>query len=473
VFPSKTIDVTNTCAQICGCTTTTLQLDPEEMTVHVNNCCTNFSRKKEYSQIDNVNMVRSCVCCKMAQAEELTFSPGCGCNGEKVSEVVEELRERIFARGAIGQIKKQERMLKQVIEITNEMALVEQELGIQYPPDAQTEAAVFGPKHKGCAPPVNQLEENAVQVQEKEYNVTDTCASCMGCLCTCGMAGCTDTKMELKEDYMLLTEKNNCGVMEIKQPYGNLGSVDFDKFCCCCYSVNQIAPGWGCSKDLVSEISGELQHRKVARGNIAQLKQLEKMMSATTVMGLKADLMMHKSGVQYPPNQEVMSRVYGPYPPRALTNPLNPPHLEANKDFEVKEYDVTNNCSRCCTCLCSCGMAGPCATRTLRLEKDEMYITDVNWCCKSNERTPYAQIDAVETEEVCCAICTEVPDVANPGCGCSNAMVTDIANELQERKNLRGMIAQLKTQENMLNEVLQLGVKADLLLDHFASLKRK
>jgi hypothetical protein len=29
--------------------------------------------------------------------------------------------------------------------------------------------------------------------------------------------------MDLKGDYMLVTEKNNCGVMEIKQPYGNMG----------------------------------------------------------------------------------------------------------------------------------------------------------------------------------------------------------------------------------------------------------
>jgi hypothetical protein len=33
------------------------------------------------------------------------------------------------------------------------------------------------------------LQEHSVQVADKVYDVTDTCASCMECLCTCGIAG--------------------------------------------------------------------------------------------------------------------------------------------------------------------------------------------------------------------------------------------------------------------------------------------
>eukprot|EP00976_Prorocentrum_cordatum_P015950 319653-Prorocentrum_minimum.AAC.1 len=71
-------------------------------------------------------------------------------------------------------------------------------------------------------------------------------------------------------------------------------------------------------------------------------------------------------------------QVFGPVPPRVLTKPPKPPHVEANKEFEEKEYDVTNFCERACTCFCTLGLAGPCATRKLLLEKEEVLIYDNN-----------------------------------------------------------------------------------------------
>jgi len=91
---------------------------------------------------------------------------------------------------------------------------------------------------------------------------------------------------------------------------------------------------------------------------------------------------------------------------------------------------------------------------------------------KTNDRRPYAQVDSVDMEKAFCGTCTSIPGVANPGCGCSNGLVAELAGELQERKMKRGMTAQLKTQENVMNEVLKLGVKVDLLLDHFANRSR-
>eukprot|EP00959_Pyramimonas_sp_CCMP1952_P154339 3228936-Pyramimonas_sp.AAC.1 len=40
-------------------------------------------------------------------------------------------------------------------------------------------------------------------------------------------------------------------------------SVDHNKDCCCCHSVNGMSPGWGCETDMVNELSKELQARKV------------------------------------------------------------------------------------------------------------------------------------------------------------------------------------------------------------------
>lgn len=59
--------------------------------------------------------------------------------------------------------------------------------------------------------------------------------------------------------------------------------------CCCCYSVstgqNMVSPGCGCSKALVEEIAGELQDRKVKRGNIAQVRRRPLPLAVTDLEG--------------------------------------------------------------------------------------------------------------------------------------------------------------------------------------------
>merc|ERR1719277_2757980 len=101
----------------------------------------------------------------------------------------------------------------------------------------------------------------------------------------------------------------------------------------------------------------------------------------------------------------------------------------------------------------------------MELGAEEMFIVTQNLCTKNNERTPYAQLGAVEVETTCCC-CIELPELAKPGFGCETAFVKEIEAELQDRKEKRGNIAQLKMQENMLNELLRLDVKADLCLEH-------
>merc|ERR1719450_1354797 len=99
-----------------------------------------------------------------------------------------------------------------------------------------------------------------------------------------------------------------------------MGSVDYTKFCCCCYSVNDTSPGWGCDGKAVEELSEELQKRKVKRGNIAQIKQLEAMQSSTCELDCQADLILEREGIQYPPPQETITRLYGSQVPRVLTS---------------------------------------------------------------------------------------------------------------------------------------------------------
>merc|ERR1712151_1471514 len=87
-----------------------------------------------------------------------------------------------------------------------------------------------------------------------------------------------------------------------------------------------------------------------------------------------------------------------------------------------------------------------------------------DWCSTRNERTPYAQLASVEVETMCLC-CSVIPDIAHPRCGCAKEYVEQIAADLQERKVMRGGIAQFKMQENILNEMLKLSCKADLICD--------
>ena len=71
-----------------------------------------------------------------------------------------------------------------------------------------------------------------------------------------------------------------------------------------------------------------------------------------------------------------------------------------------------------------------------------MVITKSNLLIEKRERTPYAQLGAIDTESTC-GCCKNIPDVADAGCGCEAALMGEIATELHERKVKRGNIAQV------------------------------
>merc|ERR1739838_423855 len=99
-------------------------------------------------------------------------------------------------------------------------------------------------------------------------------------------------------------------------PYAEMDSVDIQKSCCCCWSVNDTSPGCGCDKALVEEIGNDLQDRKLKRGNIAHLKQLRAMQGTTVGLDLLAEDILQKEPIQYPPNQQEINRVFKDKPPK-------------------------------------------------------------------------------------------------------------------------------------------------------------
>eukprot|EP00933_Yihiella_yeosuensis_P084261 TRINITY_DN98685_c0_g1_i1.p1 TRINITY_DN98685_c0_g1~~TRINITY_DN98685_c0_g1_i1.p1 ORF type:complete len:734 (-),score=156.32 TRINITY_DN98685_c0_g1_i1:176-2377(-) len=467
-FTKMVFDVTPICGKM-ACSQQMLQLEEEEAILTTNTLFGFESRvqKREYNQLGYVNPKKSCICLRAVDSELGTFMPGAGCDAAMVSQISGELQQRMYARGNIGQIKKQERIVGQVKDIANSMPILVEKLGVAYPPEAQVMTEVF----RKDVPDLSMLESQGVkalnvteQVEPKQYEITNKIESCCTCCFTCGTAGCTKQTAELGENELIIKEKNNWDDSVLKMPYGQLESVDMQKSCCCFYGVNGISPGYGCNKGLVEELSRELHTRRLKRGNIAQLKQLEAMHSSVALSEAMGSLVISKEGLAYPPTQETMSKLYGERVPRVVRDNQESPHVDPVTVFQYKKYDVTNYIECFCSFLC-CPCTG-CMTRTLELEPDEFVLTsqDTFGCNVTHARSPYAQLGSVDEEVVCCC-CHAIPDIATPGFGCSADKVKEILGDLQERKVKRGNIAQLQLQENLITMIMKLGVKMDILLD--------
>ena len=136
--------------------------------------------------------------------------------------------------------------------------------------------------------------------EHKTYVVTDNWESCCGLFWTFGIIGWTKKVLTLEEDEAVLKTDNLCCHNIQKRPYAQLGSVDSNNSCGCCWAVKSdltpaescIQPGCGCEKDLVKEIIDELQARKVGRGNIAQLKAHEQLAARVDHMHIKIDAIL-------------------------------------------------------------------------------------------------------------------------------------------------------------------------------------
>ena len=213
-----------------------------------------------------------------------------------------------------------------------------------------------------------------------------------------------------------------------------------------------IQPGFGCDAGLVDRIRADMQQRVDARGNMGQIKQLEKMMVKFGDFAAELPLMMDKVGADtlYPPSQETMSAVYGQQgpdirPPEAL------PHAVASQQFETREFNIRNELTNCCCFALSCGLAG-CTSHKITLESEQVVTQYHNNCMTSTDKEPYAQLRAVDEEVVCC--CHMVNWMIPGWCG-DTRRIHEIASELQSRKVGRGNIAQLRNQENTMIKALE------------------
>ena len=104
-----------------------------------------------------------------------------------------------------------------------------------------------------------------------------------------------------------------------------------------------IQPGCGCDRPLVETIREDMQARVDVRGNVGQIKQLEKMMAKFGDFAAEIPLMLDKVGADtsYPPSQQTMMAVYGERGPD-IRPPTTMPHESPSQSFPTRNFNVRN-----------------------------------------------------------------------------------------------------------------------------------
>ena len=156
----------------------------------------------------------------------------------------------------------------------------------------------------------------------KAYDATNYIESACTC-CWCPCCGWTTKTLTLDTEEAVLKIDNNCMHSEQKRPYAQLGQVESVNTCICCYGVKTdltrveggdatLSRGFGCDQSWATEVTNELQARKVGRGNIAQIKAQEVLAQRVDHLHTKLDLILAhlKLEVPAPPavGQAVMER---------------------------------------------------------------------------------------------------------------------------------------------------------------------
>ena len=95
---------------------TTLRLDNEEVTKTDIAICGKAESKRPYGELGSVDR-SNCCCCVGVNSACGPISPGCGCNPEKVDDIVGELKGRMRTRGDTAQIQRTEQTLQRLDEV--------------------------------------------------------------------------------------------------------------------------------------------------------------------------------------------------------------------------------------------------------------------------------------------------------------------------------------------------------------------
>lgn len=149
---------------------------------------------------------------------------------------------------------------------------------IEYPPSQQTLQAIYGESPPQLPPAAAERGQAlhlsaSEQMDRRVFDITNMCE--MVCCCL------QKTNLELNDEEAIFRKQSCCLKGVRREPYAQLGSVEPARlFCGLCVNVqtdqNLVCPGCGCNHHLTETISAELQNRKVKRGNIAQIRQQDR-----------------------------------------------------------------------------------------------------------------------------------------------------------------------------------------------------
>jgi hypothetical protein len=98
----------------------------------------------------------------------------------------------------------------------------------------------------------------------------------------------------LDSDEAVRFDKAICGERISRRPYGELGSVENNFFCCfVCVDSNlgTIMSGWGCDSEKAKELANALKERMRSRGDTQQILLIEKILHKTNDINEKVDLL--------------------------------------------------------------------------------------------------------------------------------------------------------------------------------------
>mmetsp|Transcript_5662 Transcript_5662/g.20606 ORF Transcript_5662/g.20606 Transcript_5662/m.20606 type:complete len:166 (-) Transcript_5662:266-763(-) len=130
-FEYKKYDVTDCCGILfCHLCRSTLELESEEAVLTNETCCGSTVSRRPYGELGSVDISRGCGCCwafnsSLSQpgpeGNNPPITPGFGCEGELVQEIVEELKARMKQRGDTAQIQRAEEQLDEIKQVQNEV----------------------------------------------------------------------------------------------------------------------------------------------------------------------------------------------------------------------------------------------------------------------------------------------------------------------------------------------------------------
>jgi len=286
VFDHEEYDVSSCCVKLC-CGNRVLMLEPEEAVMVTNTICSSSTKRMPYGDLGSVQHNTACGCCHSFTSnlspqddhgKKVAIMPGWGCSEGLVAEVVEELKARMKGRGDTGNIQRAEEAILMLKTLTAKVDAVMRQMNVPAPQQ--------------------QMMEEKVMFETKEYDVTNTCCSIV--LCCSG-----SRKLHLDPEEAKVVGTSCCSASVQRRPYGELGSVDKINQCGCLHSVSSglgpMLPGCGCQEDLVEEVVEELKKRMKARGDTGNIQRQEETIRLMKHQGQKIDMILKQLGVQVPP----------------------------------------------------------------------------------------------------------------------------------------------------------------------------